>query len=233
MLAEVYRTVSYESSPIQIMTMNHLLAVRSRRFNLRPTRIRMAPEGRPPSVIQGTQRAVFLLQPFTEMLLTIITVAFTAIFIGNVPTDHGRVIRITFSQLAVHDGYLLSVHRRGVTMIMAPSLKVAYPILLYPQNLGVFLGHPGRSGTARRCEPGIDAILRECIQYAVQPFKGERTFLRLQCGPGKDAYSHHVAFGQLHQTDVFFQHLGGMLPLIRVVIRSMHKSRQLGADWLE
>ncbi|MNR64380.1 hypothetical protein D3C85_1870110 [compost metagenome] len=72
----------------------------------------MAPEGRPPGMVKLIETAIiFNFKPFTESILTEITVAFAAELIGNVPADDRRMIRITLCQLGVNQRCLFPVDR--------------------------------------------------------------------------------------------------------------------------
>lgn len=63
----------------------------------------MAPERGPPGMIQLVQISlVFNLEPLSEGILTVITVAFAAEFIRDMPADDCRVMSVTLSQLGVH-----------------------------------------------------------------------------------------------------------------------------------
>ncbi|MNC43935.1 hypothetical protein D3C75_928240 [compost metagenome] len=72
----------------------------------------MAPERCPPGMIQFIQAVVvFHLQPFPEVGLAQVTVAFAAVLIRDMPANNCRMIRVTLSQFAVQQGCLLPVHR--------------------------------------------------------------------------------------------------------------------------
>ena len=52
----------------------------------------MAPEGAPPGVVQIIERLITRLQPVAKLSLTTRAVALAAVFIGNMPAQHRRVL---------------------------------------------------------------------------------------------------------------------------------------------
>lgn len=93
MPAKINRLIRDKTLPVQIQTVNGILAVRSRRLDLVPIYIGMAPKRCPPCIIKAVQRFVFRQQPLSELVLAKFTMAFSAVFIRNVPADDGRVMR--------------------------------------------------------------------------------------------------------------------------------------------
>ncbi|MNC04900.1 hypothetical protein D3C75_523510 [compost metagenome] len=146
------------------------------------------------------------------------------------PADYGRMLPVAFRQLRVHDGRFLPVNRGRVAMVMAHPVKIAHPVGAYPQHLGILMGHPGGTRAGWGSQPGKDTLPGKPVQHPVQPAKVETTFLGLQGAPGKNGHRHHIAVSKLHQTDIFLQDLGIMLPLVRVVIGSVHKRRKFGTN---
>ena len=91
MAAEIGHLSGVKAMPVKIKTVDRHLALRRRRFNLRPVGIGMTPEGAPPGLVEVLQGLVTRLQPVAKTVLAEIAMAFTAIFVGNMPAQHRRV----------------------------------------------------------------------------------------------------------------------------------------------
>ena len=116
MPAKINRLIRDKTLPVQIQTVNGILAVRSRRLDLVPICIGMAPKRCPPCIIKAVQRFEFRQQPLSELVLAKFTMAFSAVFIRNVPADDGRVMRIALRELSVYDRRFPAVDRRRISI---------------------------------------------------------------------------------------------------------------------
>ncbi|TWM73186.1 hypothetical protein CHCC14688_1597 [Bacillus licheniformis] len=204
MPAKINRLIRDKTLPVQIQTVNGILAVRSRRLDLVPIYIGMAPKRCPPCIIKAVQRFVFRQQPLSELVLAKFTMAFSAVFIRNVPADDGRVMRIALRELSVYDRRFPAVDRRRIAVIVPLSVKVSDPVALRSQHLWILFGHPSRSGTARCSQKRINSVFLESIKNLIEPVKCKSSFFRLERNPGENADRHHIAAGQFHQADIFF-----------------------------
>ncbi|MNW66341.1 hypothetical protein D3C74_448070 [compost metagenome] len=82
---------------------------------------------------------VFHLQPFPEVGLAQVTVAFAAVLIRDMPANNCRMIRVTLSQFAVQQGCLLPVHRRCIAVVVPDTMQIAHAVSFYPQHFRIFL----------------------------------------------------------------------------------------------
>jgi len=80
--------------------MDRTFAVGIGRLDLRPIRVDVAPEGRPPLLIQVFQAGITLFKPFSEGRGAKVAVAGSRVFIRDVPGDQRGMSVVAFSQLA-------------------------------------------------------------------------------------------------------------------------------------
>ena len=112
MAAEIGHLSGVKAMPVQIQTVDRHLALRRRRFNLRPVAIGMAPESAPPGLVEVLQGLIPRLQPAAKAGLAALAMTFAAIFIGNMPAQHSRVRSIALRQQAINFQGLLTIDRR-------------------------------------------------------------------------------------------------------------------------
>ena len=91
--------------------MHRLLTDRTRRFDEVPIGVRVAPEGRPPGVVERIERPILGLEPFDEGGAAQLAVALAAVLVGNVPHGERGVIGVPLGQLSVDEGDLFAIDR--------------------------------------------------------------------------------------------------------------------------
>ena len=112
MAAEIGHLGGIKAMPVQIQAVDRHLALRRRRFNLRPVAVGMAPESAPPGLVEILQGLVPRLQPVAKASLAALAMTFAAIFIGNMPAQHRRMRRIALRQQSIDFKGLLTINRR-------------------------------------------------------------------------------------------------------------------------
>ncbi|TWM26422.1 hypothetical protein CHCC14821_2139 [Bacillus paralicheniformis] len=183
MPAKINRLIRDKTLPVQIQTVNSILAVRSRRLDLVPICIGVAPKRCPPCMIKAVQRFIFREQPLSELILAKFTMTLSAVFIGDMPADDSRVMRIALRKPSVYNRSFPAVDRRRIAMIVPLSVKVSDPVALRSQHLGILFGHPSRSGTARCSQERINSVFLESIKNLIEPIKCKPSFFRLERNP--------------------------------------------------
>ena len=114
---------------------------------------------------------VFLLQPQPEILLTVFTVTFPAVFIGNVPRHDIIIIFIALRQLSGQDPGIFPVCRTVGTGIR-PSPELSFPTLkINPENIRIFSCHPGRMHRGGSGHADFQSVLPNHLHDPVQLFK--------------------------------------------------------------
>ena len=201
--------------------MNGDFPLRGRRFDLRPVAVGVAPEGAPPGVIEVIQRFIARFQPVAETLLAQATVALSAVFIGDMPAQHRRMLRVALRQQGIYFQGFITVDRRRHTVVMTSTVQRRHPIATDAQDLRIFLRHPGRARAAWGREKDMNAGGIEFIQDTVQPAKLKYAFLRFKFRPAKYPYRHDITFCLLHHGNIFIDNIGIVLPLLRVIVGAM------------
>src|SRR5579884_2347844 len=97
----------------------------------------MAPEGRPPLLIEFVQARITLLEPCAEGGGTIFTIAVACVLIANMPESQSRVLMVTLGQAA---GDLLgkaTIDGRGRAIAGAPTVVTTLSRLIHAQHIGI------------------------------------------------------------------------------------------------
>ena len=222
-LIKINALVADEALPIQRQALHCVFALGGRAFDLAPIGVVVAPERCIPCLVQCVKAAVTLLQPGAECVLAELAVTLAAELVADMPQDHGRVIAETLSQLAVDDCHFFTVDRRSVAMILAAVVQFAHAVAAHTAHLGVFLGQPGRSCGAGRCQNGRDAVCVQVVDDIGQPVQVELALLRLERGPGEHAQRNHVDVCFFHQFHIFGKDIRAVQPLLGVIISAVEK----------
>ena len=221
MTAEVAHLRGVKASPVQIQAVDGDLTLRRGRFNLRPVRIGMTPEGAPPRMVECLQRLITRFQPVAEFLLTQAAVALATIFVRDMPAQHSGVLRVTLRQQAINFQRLFAIDRRGHTVVVSPTVQRRHAVTPYPKHFRIFLRHPRRTRTARGSEEYMNTRRVKFLNYRIQPGKIIFPFARFEFRPAKYPDRHHITFCLLHHGNVFFNNTGVIFPLFRVIIGAM------------
>ena len=193
------------------------------RFHLRPVGVAVAPERCPPRLIEVFQRSIAFFQPLAEFFLTQRAVAVAGKFVGQMPENDRRMMRIPLRQRRVDFPHFAAINRAGQAVIVPSAEVVALVVLIHAQDFGVFLRHPRRTRAARRGQKYMNAGGIQFIENSIQPGEIKYPFARLKFRPAKYAHRHHIAFCLLHHGNVFINNVGVILPLFRIIIRAMQQ----------
>ena len=223
---EIHGLVGDKALPGKVQPVNGFFADGRRTVQLVPVGEGFAPKAGPPGVVQGVQRAVTALQEFPEGTLAQLAVAFAAVFVGDVPAHHRRVLAEALGQCAVDPLNEFTVGGGGKAVVVTTSVEVAHSVRPHPQYLGVALAHPCRPCAAWRGQKHRNPGFVQPIQHFFQPVKGKPPILGLQRRPGEYAYTHQIAARQLHQAYVLLKYIGPVQPLVGVVVAAMSEKRK-------
>ena len=104
--------------------MDTVFAERAGRIDLVKIVKGMAPERRPPFVVELTYVImVFFTQERAEFLLTLLAIAEAAEFVGNMPHFYARMIGKAFGKHAVDFGNFFAKDGRRDTMVVTQSMR--------------------------------------------------------------------------------------------------------------
>ena len=131
----------------------------------------MSPEFSIPCLADSLDRLIFLLQPDTECLFTVLTVALSAVLIVDVPAGNMRVMCIAFCQLCRQADHKLPVNLGIRTGIMTLSELMMSAFIISSCHLRVALYHPCRKGTCRGCHDNIILFCRKHVYDLIQFIK--------------------------------------------------------------
>ena len=140
------------------------------------------------------------------------------------------MILVALRKFAVDQRRLLAIDGRRVTVIVSRAMQDARAVGIHPQDFRILLRHPRGTRPAGRGENGKHAVLGEVVHHPIEPIEGESALLGFERGPREDADGHRIAVRQLHQPQVFLQHLGHVQPLLGIVIAAMQEMRTLRVD---
>ena len=225
---EVGRLVGDEALPVEVQPVHRRLADGGGRIDLRPVGDGVAPEAGPPGVVERIERAVLSLDPLPERGAAQVAVALAVVLVGEVPGEQRRMVGVALGQLAVDQGGLLAVDRRGEAVVVADAEEVAAAVGPDAQHLGILGRQPGRPRARWRRQHGIAAVLGQQIHDTIQPAELELALGRLELRPGEDRHGHGVAVRQLHQAHVLVPH--GFRPLVGVVVAAVQHVRETRVD---
>ena len=196
------------------------------RFHLRPVGVAVAPERCPPRLIEVFQRSIALFQPLAEFLLTQRAVAVAGKFVGQMPENDRRMMRIPLRQRRVDFPHFAAINRAGQAMIMPSAEVVALIVLIHTQDFGVFLRHPRRTRARRRCQNDVDAAAPQSVDDLVQPREVVHAVLRFQPCPRENRDRHTVHMCIVHEFNIPFQNLRMIQPLVRVIVAAVQENRE-------
>ena len=218
-----------ESPPVQLMSHNGDLPVGIRRFYLFKSTVPRAPECGPPFVIKFLYIPVVALpEEVLKLRFTQVAEAFAAEFIGDMPCQKSRMIADFFCQFSVNDAYLLTIDFGRHAVVVAKAMSSSDTHVIDAHDLRILTVQPRRARGRRRCQDRIDPVFIEMVHDLMKPLQMELAFFRLIHGPGKHTEGRFVDSGLLHVLDVFFQDIGPVQPLIRIIISTMNDF----PDWL-
>ena len=139
----------------------------------------MSPKRRVKAPVYFLNRAIFFLQPYPECFFTVLTIAFPAKFIGNMPCRDILIILVPLCQHSCQLRRILPV-RRAVRAGVVPSAEFVLPsMLVRAQNIRVPLCHPGRMRAGRSSQTYFQAVCTYQFHNRIQLFKLIRILIRL------------------------------------------------------
>ena len=155
---EVHHLVRDKPLPVQMLDKGPVLPLGPRGVDLLPVGNGVGPEVVPPGVVQGLQGAVLLLQPLAEGRFALGAPALPAVFVGQVPQNHPRVLRKPLRQGGVHLPHLLPVGGGGIAVVVPPAGGLPAPVPPHPADLRVLLAHPQGLRPRGRGQHRVNAV---------------------------------------------------------------------------
>ena len=205
------------------------LGVLSGGLNLVKIIIGMAPEPGPPCSVHFADIIVELLpEVIPEGVGAELAAAVAAVFIGDVPGDHGFVLSVALRQPGVHFPNLPAVGGRGQAVVVPGTEMLPDTVGTYPQHLRILFRQPPGTGTGGCGQDHFAAGLPHPVDHFVQEGEIILPFPGLQHGPGEDADAHLVAVSKPHQFHILIPDGLVRQPLLRVIVRSVEKMRITG-----
>ena len=144
------------------------LAERIRQYNLVPVIDRVPPERQIPRLIERLYRLIFLSEPDTECLLTILAVALPAIFVVHMPAHHILAIPVPLSQPSGNLRDKMPVHKTVGTGVMPLPEFVAPTLIVRSRNLGITLHHPSGKRSRRSGQNNLFPFPGQHIHNLIQ-----------------------------------------------------------------
>ena len=102
----------------------------------------MSPEFHVPCGIHCMNRLIFILQPYVERFLTVITVAFCTVFIVDVPVGNVWIISIAFYEFGGECFGIFLVYKGIWAGVVTLTEVVLSAFVIRTHDLRVFLNHP-------------------------------------------------------------------------------------------
>ena len=102
----------------------------------------MSPEFSIPCLVDSLDCLIFLLQPDTECLFTVLTVALSAVLIVDMPAGNMRVMCITFCQLCCQADHKLPVNLGIWAGIMTLTKAMLSAFIIGTHYFRIFSDHP-------------------------------------------------------------------------------------------
>ena len=187
--ADVVRHVpGGEFLPGQVQTHDAALAVLIGQLHLVEAGVGVAPESRPPGVVQLVNVVVIPHpQVVPEAVLAQVAAALAAQLVGNVPQDDPGVMAHGFPQAA--DDHLRPPPegRGGQAVIVPHAVVVPHPCPGHPHALGVLRVQPGRARAGGGGQDGVNAVGIQAIHDLPQPIEMELVLPGLIGRPGEHA----------------------------------------------
>ena len=185
-------------------------------YDFFPVIERMSPEFCIPGLVHCIQCAIFFSQPYTESLLTVFTIAGSAVFIAYMPAFHMRVGSISFCKLRCQSCGVFPENLRIWTGIMALPEFMMLPVKIRTFYLRIFSCHPCRNSSGGSSKNNIVILLAQHLDNLIQ-FRKIIFFLgRLNFCPGKHIDGSTVDTGIPKDSHIFLPYFSR--PLIGVII---------------
>ena len=214
--------IGNKSVPAELHCGNMVFASVFWGIDLTPIGHSVAPETVPPAFVKLFKVIMIIIpEPIPESFLTKLTMAFTAVFVGNVPHLEGGMVLIALCYDAVDFTHLFSVNRRSEAMIVAHAEFVADAVFFNSEHLGIFLRKPRGPCARGCCKDNGNAVFMELVHHCVQPAEIIDTFFGLDKRPRKDVDCCTVDVGELHQSHVLVPDFGGFYPLVGVIVSAV------------
>ena len=176
----------------------------------------MPPEAGVPGAVQFLQRAVALPQPAPVCLLTVIAVAVSAVFIGNVPRRETASSAVPLRKLSRKAERIRPEHLARGADILTPSEFVPPSPRVRPVRLRIARAHPGGLCRRRRRENHLHPVRFRKIHDFVESAEIIDLLRGLQQRPGKHVHRQLRDMCLMKQPHILRPAL--LRPLLRVII---------------
>ena len=176
----------------------------------------MAPEFKIPCLVQCVDGFVLLFQPYAESFLAVLAVAFSTVFVADVPADYMRIGSVACGQL-IDKGGSVFLKNKGIRAgIVAVSEFMMTSLIVRSCDLRIFFEHPCRHCACGSGKHDVIALFAEHIDDVIKLGKIVFVLGRLKLRPGKDIYGGAVDACVTENPHVLAPDLAS--PLIRVVV---------------
>lgn len=187
--------------------------------NLVPVVEGVAPELGVPSLVDGLDGAVLLLQPHAELFLAVLAVALAAILVADMPAGDVGVGAVALGQL-YHQlaGVLLEDQAVGAMVVAVAKLMPA-ALVIHAGDLGVLLAQPSGHGRSGGGHDDVVTLFGEHVHDVVQLGEIVGGFIGLELCPGEHVDGGGVDARLLEEPHVLVPNLAG--PLVGVVVAAV------------
>ena len=216
---EVEQRVRSEPGVVQLLGRVGECRRAPRRQDLLPLGVALAPERRPPGLVEGVEVGVACTCPPPERPRAGVAVTgqvVAGVLVGDVPKGQRRVVAVARRQVRGQGEGVLAVDLRA----RAPRLPAARPervsVPVDGQRLGERRREPRRRGGRAGGEVHGDPGVPEQVHDLVEPVRLVFALGRLEPGPREDAQRDEGDPRLAHQPDVLGP--GGPGPLLGVVV---------------
>ncbi|MNV45159.1 hypothetical protein D3C71_1369460 [compost metagenome] len=195
-LLELYDQAGAEAFPVQ--KKRRIMAVRRRQRdgNLREAGVGLAPEHRPPCLVQRFNRAVPFLQPPLKLPPAVVAVAQIAVAVAqlivDLPARDMGVVPVAQRHHAHEIFNMLPVRRMRLAIMMPPAEAHPSSLRIHRVQIGMQFHHPDRRCCCRRAQHRLDPPLSQQGDGFIQPAEFIHSRLRLHLRPGEFRHPHDL-----------------------------------------
>ena len=190
----------------------------------------VSPELCVPGIIYSINGLVLILEPYTKLLLAVVTVAVSAVLIIDVPYRNIFIAAIAFCKLCRKSLCVLLIYQGVRTEIVSGSKFMLASLVVGAHRLRIFFDHPCRQCRCGCCHDDVVVFIWEHINYLVKLCEIILILRRLYFSPWKNVDCGTVDMGILKVCHVLLPDL--LRPLVWIVISSEKDSFEFWLHFL-